>query len=50
VDWAAEHLLVALQRLEEALDEYYGQGRASGACFAGLELVVAQVRCGLSNA
>lgn len=50
VDWAAEHLLVALQRLEEALHEYYGQERASGACFAGLELVVAQVCWRASNA
>ena len=49
VDWAAEHLLVALQRLEEALDEYYGYGHGSSSspsslAFAGLELVVMQVR------
>lgn len=49
MDWAAEHLLVALQRLEEALDEYYGYGHGSSSspsslAFAGLELVVMQVR------
>lgn len=47
MDWAAEHLLVTLQRLEEALAEYYSGtagGGAGAAAFGGLELVVMQVR------
>lgn len=47
MDWAAEHLLVTLLRLEGALREYYGSGGGGGGRgrgFAGLDLVVMQVR------
>ncbi len=42
VDWAAEYLLVALHRLEGALQEYYGGSAPTTRRFAGLDLVAMQ--------